>query len=306
MTTSLDSAAGVRVAPVADGVSGEFRVAPVDLEMPRLRPGGAGTAGIDITDDLDRHEHLELVRAGELASMHSWELVTGVDGPGTRMTVFLSGCPLRCLYCHNPDTMFAAKGQPVRLGDLVGRLKRYRSIFRATKGGLTVSGGEPLMQPAFVRRLLGEAKQMGIHTAIDTSGFLGVNASDALLDDLDLVLLDIKSGIPEVYRKATGRELQPTLDFARRLSERGTEEVWIRFVLVPGLTDAVENVEAVAGIVEQISVVTRVEVLPFHQMGRDKWATLELPYELADTSPPSKELTERVRNQFRARGITTY
>ena len=290
----------------ADGVTGEYRPQPVVLDTPRLRPGGFGVAGIDITDDLERHDHLEQVRSGELASMHSWELVTGVDGPGTRMTVFLSGCPLRCLYCHNPDTMFAAKGQPVRLNDLVGRLKRYRRIFRTTGGGLTVSGGEPLMQPAFVGRLLHEAKQLGIHTAIDTSGFLGANASDALLDDLDLVLLDIKSGIPEVYRKATGRELQPTLDFARRLSERGTEEVWIRFVLVPDLTDAVENVEAVAGIVEQISVVTRVEVLPFHQMGRDKWATLNLPYKLADTSPPSKELIERVRNQFRARGITTY
>ena len=290
----------------ADGVTGEYRPQPVVLDTPRLRPGGFGVAGIDITDDLERHDHLEQVRSGELASMHSWELVTGVDGPGTRMTVFLSGCPLRCLYCHNPDTMFAAKGQPVRLNDLVGRLKRYRRIFRTTGGGLTVSGGEPLMQPAFVGRLLQEAKQLGIHTAIDTSGFLGANASDALLDDLDLVLLDIKSGIPEVYRKATGRELQPTLDFARRLSERGTEEVWIRFVLVPDLTDAVENVEAVAGIVEQISVVTRVEVLPFHQMGRDKWAALKLPYKLADTSPPSKELIERVRNQFRARGITTY
>ena len=290
----------------ADGVTGEYRPQPVVLDTPRLRPGGFAVAGIDITDDLERHDHLEQVRSGELASMHSWELVTGVDGPGTRMTVFLSGCPLRCLYCHNPDTMFAAKGQPVRLNDLVGRLKRYRRIFRTTGGGLTVSGGEPLMQPAFVGRLLHEAKQLGIHTAIDTSGFLGANASDALLDDLDLVLLDIKSGIPEVYRKATGRELQPTLDFARRLSERGTEEVWIRFVLVPDLTDAVENVEAVAGIVEQISVVTRVEVLPFHQMGRDKWATLKLPYKLADTSPPSKELIERVRNQFRARGITTY
>jgi len=290
----------------ADGVTGEYRPQPVVLDTPRLRPGGFGVAGIDITDDLERHDHLEQVRSGELASMHSWELVTGVDGPGTRMTVFLSGCPLRCLYCHNPDTMFAAKGQPVRLNDLVGRLKRYRRIFRTTGGGLTVSGGEPLMQPAFVGRLLQEAKQLGIHTAIDTSGFLGANASDALLDDLDLVLLDIKSGIPEVYRRATGRELQPTLDFARRLSERGTEEVWIRFVLVPDLTDAVENVETVAGIVEQISVVTRVEVLPFHQMGRDKWATLKLPYKLADTSPPSKELIERVRNQFRARGITTY
>ena len=290
----------------ADGVTGEYRPQPVTLETPRLRSGGFGVAGIDVTDDLERNDRLEQVRSGELASMHSWELVTGVDGPGTRMTVFLSGCPLRCLYCHNPDTMFAAKGQPVRLDDLVGRLKRYRMIFRTTGGGLTVSGGEPLMQPAFVGRLLHEAQQLGIHTAIDTSGFLGVNASDALLDDLDLVLLDIKSGIPEVYRKATGRDLQPTLDFARRLSERGTEEVWIRFVLVPGLTDAVENVEAVADVVEQISVVTRVEVLPFHQMGRDKWATLDLPYELADTSPPSKELTERVREQFRARGITTY
>ena len=296
----------VTASTAADGVTGEYRPQPVTLETPRLRSGGFGVAGIDVTDDLERNDRLEQVRSGELASMHSWELVTGVDGPGTRMTVFLSGCPLRCLYCHNPDTMFAAKGQPVRLDDLVNRLKRYRMIFRTTGGGLTVSGGEPLMQPAFVGRLLHEAQQLGIHTAIDTSGFLGVNASDALLDDLDLVLLDIKSGIPEVYKKATGRELQPTLDFARRLSERGTEEVWIRFVLVPDLTDAVENVEAVAGIVEQISVVTRVEVLPFHQMGRDKWATLELPYELADTSPPSKELTERVRNQFRARGITTY
>ena len=296
----------VTASTAADGVTGEYRPQPVTLETPRLRSGGFGVAGIDVTDDLERNDRLEQVRSGELASMHSWELVTGVDGPGTRMTVFLSGCPLRCLYCHNPDTMFAAKGQPVRLDDLVGRLKRYRMIFRTTGGGLTVSGGEPLMQPAFVSRLLHEAQQLGIHTAIDTSGFLGVNASDALLDDLDLVLLDIKSGIPEVYRKATGRELQPTLDFARRLSERGTEEVWIRFVLVPGLTDAVENVEAVAGIVEQISVVTRVEVLPFHQMGRDKWVTLDLPYELAETSPPSKELTDRVREQFRTRGINTY
>jgi pyruvate formate-lyase 1-activating enzyme len=296
----------VTASTAADGVTGEYRPQPVTLEVPRLRSGGFGVAGIDITDDLERSDRLEQVRSGELASMHSWELVTGVDGPGTRMTVFLSGCPLRCLYCHNPDTMFAAKGQPVRLDDLVNRLKRYRMIFRTTGGGLTVSGGEPLMQPAFVGRLLHEAQQLGIHTAIDTSGFLGVNASDALLDDLDLVLLDIKSGIPEVYRKATGRELQPTLDFARRLSERGTEEVWIRFVLVPGLTDAVENVEAVAGIVEQISVVTRVEVLPFHQMGRDKWVTLDLPYELAETSPPSKELTDRVREQFRTRGINTY
>lgn len=293
-------------APVVDGVSGECRIQPVELGIPQLRSGGAGTAGIDITDDLDRPDHLALVRAGELASMHSWELVTGVDGPGTRMTVFLSGCPLRCLYCHNPDTMFAAKGEPVRLGDLVSRLKRYRGIFRTTKGGLTISGGEPLMQPAFVARLLREAKELGIHTAIDTSGFLGARASDELLDDVDLVLLDIKSGLPDTYRSVTGRDLAPTLDFARRLAERGSEEVWVRFVLVPGITDAVANVAAVAEFTAGLPVVTRVEVLPFHQMGRDKWGTLGLRYELADVAPPSPEVIERVRDQFRSHGLTTY
>ncbi len=290
----------------ADGVTGEYRPQPIKLEVPRLRPGGAGVSGIDITDGLDHHDHVKLVRSGELASMHSWELVTGVDGPGTRMTVFLSGCPLRCLYCHNPDTMFAAKGQPVLLDDLVKRLRRYRTIFRSTKGGLTISGGEPLMQPAFVGRLLAEATSMGIHTAIDTSGFLGANASDELLDDVDLVLLDIKSGDPQAYRRATGRELRPTLEFARRLADRGTEEIWIRFVLVPGLTDEVDNVERVAEFVATLPNVSRVEVLPFHQMGRDKWATLGLDYQLAATSPPSAELLDRVRGQFRAHGLATY
>ncbi|WP_221739736.1 pyruvate formate-lyase-activating protein [Arachnia propionica] len=289
-----------------DGVSGECRLAPVELGYPTLRAGGAGTDGIDLSDDLARTEQLHLVRDGQLASMHSWELVTGVDGPGTRLTVFLSGCPLRCLYCHNPDTMFAAKGQPVRLEDLAARLRRYRGIFRTTNGGLTISGGEPLMQPAFVANLLRQAKELGIHTAIDTSGFLGARATDELLDDVDLVLLDIKSGLPDTYRRATGRELAPTVDFARRLAERGSEEVWIRFVLVPGLTDAVENVAAVADIAAGLPVVTRVEVLPFHQMGRDKWATLGLRYELADVTPPSPEVTERVRDQFRSHGLTTY
>lgn len=296
----------VPAAPSSDGVTGEYRPQPIELEIPMLRKGGGGTAGIDVADHLERAEHLRLVRDGELASMHSWELVTGVDGPGTRLTVFLSGCPLRCLYCHNPDTMFAAKGTPVLLEDLVRRLKRYRGVFRASKGGLTISGGEPLMQPAFVGRLLRAAKDMGIHTAVDTSGFLGANASDELLDDVDLVLLDVKSGIPETYSRATGRELEPTLAFARRLAERNSEEIWVRFVLVPDLTDSVENVEAVADVVATMPNVTRVEVLPFHQMGRDKWVAMGLPYQLGDTPTPSPELAERVRNQFRSRGLTAY
>lgn len=274
------------------------------LDVPRLR-ATSGTAGLASAGEMTHSQHLAAVRAGELGSVHSWELVTAVDGPGTRLTVFLAGCPLRCLYCHNPDTYFTNKGEPVLLADLLKRLRRYRGVFRATGGGLTLSGGEPLFQPAFAGRVLRAAKEMGVHTALDTSGFLGRNASDELLDDVDLVLLDIKSGDPETYTRTTGRELQPTLDFSRRLAERGNR-MWIRFVLVPGLTDSVENVERIAAHVATLGeAVERVEVLPFHQMGRDKWDSLGLDYELKDTDPPSPDLIGRVKSQFEAHGLNT-
>ncbi|HEY0214915.1 MAG TPA: pyruvate formate-lyase-activating protein [Cellulomonas sp.] len=264
----------------------------------------AGTAGLEVSG-ADRSEKFAQMRAGELGSLHSWELVTAVDGPGTRLTTFLSGCPLRCLYCHNPDTMEMRRGEPVQADELLRRIGRYKAVFDVTGGGLTISGGEPLMQPAFVSRVLRGAKELGVHTAIDTSGYLGAHCTDEMLDDLDLVLLDVKSGIPETYKKATGRELQPTLDFGRRVAASGTE-IWIRFVLVPGLTDAVENVDAVADYVATLSTVSRVEVLPFHQMGQDKWAALGMKYELDGVQPPSPELVARVRDQFRDRGLTVF
>lgn len=280
----------------------------IDLGVPVV--GGshhrtsAGTAGLDLSD-AQRAERFAQMRAGELGSVHSWELVTAVDGPGTRLTVFLSGCPLRCLYCHNPDTMEMRRGEPVTAEELLARVARYRRIFEVTGGGLTLSGGEPLMQPAFVARVLRGAKEMGVRTALDTSGNLGPHCSDEMIADLDLVLLDVKAGRPDTYRRVTGRELQPTLDLGRRLGEQGTE-VWVRFVLVPGLTDDVAEVEAVADHVAAMPTVTRVEVLPFHQMGQDKWAALGMRYELADTRPPSPELVDRVREQFRARGLTVH
>ena len=274
------------------------------LDVPRLR-ATSGTAGIASAGEMSHSEHIAAERAGDLGSVHSWELVTAVDGPGTRLTAFLSGCPLRCLYCHNPDTYFTNKGEPVLLDDLVAKVRRYRGVFRATSGGLTLSGGEPLFQPVFAGRVLRAAKEMGVHTALDTSGFLGANASDELLDDVDLVLLDIKSGDPATYTQTTGRELQPTLDFSRRLAERGNR-MWIRFVLVPGLTDDEANVEAVAAHVASLGeAVERVEVLPFHQMGRDKWESLGLTYQLKDTDPPSKDLIARVMGQFEAHGVKT-
>lgn len=280
----------------------------VDLTVPVV--GGssvratAGTSGLEISE-AERSERFAQMRAGELGSVHSWELVTAVDGPGTRLTVFLSGCPLRCLYCHNPDTMEMRRGEPVALADLLGRVARYRAVFGVTGGGLTVSGGEPLMQPAFVARLLRGAKELGVRTALDTSGYLGAHCSDAMLADLDLVLLDVKSGDPDTYRRVTGRDLAPTLEFGRRVAASGTE-IWVRFVLVPGLTDDEANVEAVAEYVATLSTVTRVEVLPFHQMGKDKWEQLGLRYELEDTRAPEPELVDRVRRQFRAHGLTVH
>ncbi len=251
------------------------------------------------------HLEMEAIHNGSVASVHSWELVTAVDGPGTRMTLFLSGCLLRCQYCHNPDTWKMRDGLLTTLDDLVTRVKRYKGVFDATGGGLTISGGEPLMQPAFVARIFEECHKLGVHTTLDTSGFLGKSASDTLLDNLDLVLLDVKSGIPETYREVTGRELAPTVAFGDRLAERKIP-VWVRFVLVPGLTDAVDNVDAVAEIVARWPNVERVEVLPFHQMGEDKWDRLNLPYPLHGVHPPDNELQERVRDQFRARGLTVF
>ncbi|MFE5336971.1 pyruvate formate-lyase-activating protein [Isoptericola sp. NPDC056573] len=282
---------------------------PALLDAPSRRRAGAGLRGIETTE-VDRSDRLALMRSGELGSVHSWELVTAVDGPGTRLTVFLSGCPLRCLYCHNPDTLAMKDGEPVLAEDLLARVARYRGIFTATGGGLTLSGGEVLMQPAFAARVLHGAKELGVHTTLDTSGFLGANATDAMLDDTDLVLLDIKAGDEATYRRVTGRSLAPTLRFGRRLAERGVR-VWVRFVLVPGLTDDPENVAAVARHAADIEAVRpgtveRVEVLPFHQMARDKWAELGRTYELDDTQPPTPEATEAVREVFRAHGLTTY
>lgn len=281
--------------------AGELAFAP-----PADRHSGAGTWGLGELTELERSAQLKLMREGQLGSVHSWELVTAVDGPGTRMTIFMNGCPLRCLYCHNPDTFNMKDGKPVMAADLIKKIKRMRKVFKATGGGITISGGEVLMQRPFAENILMSAKSLGIHTCIDTSGFLGAQASDEFLDNVDLVLLDVKSGSEEVYRELTGRALQPTIDFGDRLSALG-KKIWIRFVLVPGYTDAPDNIEKVADIVcRWRNVVERVEVLPFHQMGTDKWESLGYDYKLKDVHPPSKEATEAARDIFRARGLTVF
>ena len=236
-------------------------------------------------------------------SLHSYDLSTGVDGPGTRFVAFLAGCPLRCLYCHSPDTWYRSSGAPTTVDGLMREIRRYERFLKVTGGGVTLSGGEPLQQPAFVREVFERCHQMRLHTALDTSGFLGDRADDALLDATDLVLLDVKSGDAETYRRVTrtGR-LSPTARFARRLAGRRIP-IWVRFVLVPGLTDAPDNVDAVAWILAEVDTVERVEVLPFHRLGAAKYAALGLDFPLADTEPPAPALLDRVRDQFRDRGL---
>ncbi|MFC7481647.1 radical SAM protein [Luedemannella flava] len=174
-------------------------------------------------------------------SVHSWDISIGVDGPGVRFAAFLAGCPLKCRYCHSPDTQTMRSGTRRSVGDLMAEIEQYED-FIGTNGGVTVTGGEPLLQPRFAGALLRMCKQNGLHTALDTSGYLGARADDALLDATDLVLLDVKSWGEARYRELTGRPLAPTLRFARRLADRGMP-MWIRFVLVPGLTDGPEVVE---------------------------------------------------------------
>lgn len=236
--------------------------------------------------------------------VHSWDLSTGVDGPGTRFTLFTSGCPLRCLYCHNPDTWRTRDGRAMTVDQVVTEIAKYRDFLRTAGGGVTISGGEPLLQPGFTGEVLHRCKEMGLHTALDTSGYLGTRATDELLAHTDLVLLDIKSFDAAVYRSLTGGKLTPTLSFATRLSRLGIR-TWVRYVLVPGWTDDPAAIDGLAQFIAGLDQVERVSVLPFHKLGAPKYAALGIPFPLASTPPPNAETTTRVRGQFRAHGLPT-
>ncbi len=239
--------------------------------------------------------------AGAFGYVHSYETGSRLDGPGVRLTLFVSGCPLRCQYCHNPDTWHLKHGVRIPVERVITRLGHFAPALRAMEGGLTISGGEVLVQTAFTGRIFRAAKEMKLHTAIETSGFLGARATDEYLQQLDLVILDIKSGDPETYRRTTKRDLEPTLRFAERLAAMN-KPVWVRFTLVPGLTDDPANVAAIAKFVAPMKNIEWVEVLPFHQLGAFKWKALGVEYTLNDTPPAAPDLVARVIGQFRDAG----
>jgi pyruvate formate lyase activating enzyme len=198
-----------------------------------------------------------------------------------------------------------SNGIPVTLARATEELRKYRHGLKIMSGGFTLSGGEPLMQDRFAVKLFTVAKAIGVHTALDTNGSLGSRLSDAELEQIDLVLLDIKTWDPERHRQLTGMDNAPTLDFARRLAQR-RRPMWVRFVLVPALTDDEENVGNIARFVASLGNVERVDVLPFHQMGRFKWEELKLKYTLNDVQPPGMEAIEKVCEHFRAEGLKAF
>jgi pyruvate formate lyase activating enzyme len=240
-------------------------------------------------------------KIGSYGYVHSYETSSRYDGPGVRAVLFVSGCLLRCTYCHNPDTWHLKDGTYISSKQVLDRLSRFVPALRSLDGGLTISGGEPMVQMAFTGEILAGAKALGLHTAIETSGNLGDQVDDRLLSNLDLALLDIKSSNPETYKKVTGRDLAPTLRFAERLAKIG-KPTWVRFTLVPGATDDPDNVEGIARFVAPLKNVEWVEVQPFHQLGAFKWKAMGLPYVHENTPSPTPDLLSRVIGQFRAAG----
>src|ERR1044072_3334026 len=245
------------------------------------------------------------LETGDVGFLHSFTTGSAVDGPGVRVVAWTAGCQWRCLYCHNPDTWNITNGTPVTLERAVEVLGKYRHGLKAMSGGFTLSGGAPLIQDRFAVRLFNAAREMGIHTALDTNGYLGERLTDDELETIDLVLLDLKAWDRERHRLFTGRDGVQTLDFALRLAER-ERPIWLRYVLVPGLTDKVEEIANVARFAGSLGNVERVEVLPFHQMGQFKWASLRLNYALKDVEPPTSEAVERARDLFRAEGLKVF
>lgn len=239
---------------------------------------------------------------GEMGFLHSFTTGSTVDGPGVRVVVWTAGCMWRCLYCHNPDTWTMTNGIPVTLTKASEELEKYRFGVRPMPGGVTISGGEPLMQHRFVTKLCAAAKAMGIHTALETNGYYGDRLTDRDLESIDLVLLGIKTWDPNRHRRLTGMDIKPTLEFARRLAAQ-RRRIWVRFVLVPGLTDNRDEVANIARFAAGLGNVERVDVVPFHQMGRFKWRQLGLQYELETAQPPSSQLTEEICGIFRKEGL---
>jgi pyruvate formate lyase activating enzyme len=239
--------------------------------------------------------------SSEIGKIHSFESFGTVDGPGLRFVIFMQGCKFRCLYCHNPDTFdLDSASFMLTPKQTLEKMQKFKSFYK--KGGVTISGGEPLLQPKFIKELFQLCKEAGIHTAIDTAGCTLTKEVKEALKYTDLVLLDLKCIDPDIHKSLTGQPLQPTLDFAEYLSVQCIP-TWIRYVMVPGITDGDDLIEKHADYISSLKNVEKVELLPFHKLGIHKYQKLGIEYPLKDTEPPSAERIENAKNIYRSKGM---
>lgn len=230
-----------------------------------------------------------------IGNIHSYESFGTVDGPGIRFVVFLQGCPLRCKYCHNPDTWSITDSKIQESPrEVFEKVKRYKKYF-GKKGGLTITGGEPLLQLDFVLELFKLCKEENIHTALDTSGYIFNNKVKKILEYTDLILLDIKSIDEEVYKSLTGVELTNTLEFAQYLNKIN-KKTWIRHVVVPKITDNDNLLTRLSDYISKLNNIENIEVLPYHKLGVFKYKELGLNYILDGIEELSKERLENAIN----------
>ncbi|MBR6570610.1 MAG: pyruvate formate lyase-activating protein [Clostridia bacterium] len=228
--------------------------------------------------------------------IHSTESFGTVDGPGIRLVVFFQGCPMRCLYCHNPDTWQTGAGQVMTVEEILALYRKNSAFYK--KGGITATGGEPMLQLDFLTELFEKAKAEGIHTCLDTSGITfrpeQAQRYERLLSATDLIMLDIKQAIPERHRALTGHENENILAFARHVSEKGIP-LWIRHVVVPGWTDDAQSLAAVGRFMAQLNTVKALDVLPYHNLGVHKYREMNLPYPLEGVEPLDTAAAQKAR-----------
>lgn len=237
---------------------------------------------------------------GVIGRIHSVESFGTLDGPGIRYVLFLQGCGLRCKYCHNPDTWLSGGGKEMDSDEIISEILTYKNYIRS--GGVTLSGGEPLLQPEFAQDILKKCSGHGIHTSLDTAGAVPLSVSRSVLDAANLILLDIKSLDDGLCRQLTGRGSKDTLDTLAYCETRH-KPVWLRHVLVPGYTLDQKLLETLADYLSFFSCIELVELLPFHKMGEYKWKELRLPYVLGDTVPPDKQSLKMAREIFEAKNL---
>ncbi|MGL4451634.1 MAG: pyruvate formate-lyase-activating protein [Sarcina sp.] len=228
--------------------------------------------------------------------VHSIETMGLVDGPGIRFVIFMQGCAIRCAYCHNPDTWTMNGGEEYTPSELVAKIRRYKTYFASSGGGVTFSGGDPLLQADFLIETLKLCKEEGIHTTLDTAG-VGVGRYDEILKYTDLVLFDIKHIDKEKYKNLVGKDMGESMKFLEACQKNETK-LWVRHVVVPGITDSREHLKEVKNFIDTLKNVEKVELLPYHVLGVNKYETMGIKYKLEGLEPMDKELLEEMKKEI--------